>query len=306
MNKIFNKLFWVMAVCGLTMTACSDDIEWNPGAAADGQGVFFPAGQATNITLTETVGSFEVNVCRSTSQGAATVQLTSAPGENASGIFSIPSEVSFVDGETTAKLTVPYKNLEYDVEYALTISAVDSTPYGITNLELKIVCPLVWEVVSSNATLIDNLFEPFGVTGLKITEITVEKHPALNKYRFKSPYDNDYLEMLFGDDATVLPENFEVPYIELDGETYPGSYHIAAVKLGWVMVNGEGPTVNADWKGFGSTYGNINEDITKYPLGTYDVTNKVFDLGALFFNFDNNGSSYIYPLSAKTLLYLNN
>ena len=38
MNKIFNKLFWVMAVCGLTMTACSDDIDWNPGAAADGQG----------------------------------------------------------------------------------------------------------------------------------------------------------------------------------------------------------------------------------------------------------------------------
>ena len=30
MNKIFNKLFWVMAVCGLTMTACSDDIDGIP------------------------------------------------------------------------------------------------------------------------------------------------------------------------------------------------------------------------------------------------------------------------------------
>lgn len=304
MNKIFNKLFLGLAVCGLAMTACSDDTDWNPGAPADGQGVFFPSTQANNVLLTETAGSFEVTVYRSTSQGAATVQLTSTPGENASGIFSVPSEVSFADGEATAKFSVAYKDLEYDVEYALTISAVDSTPYGITDLELKVACPLVWEVVSTNATLIDNMFEAFGVSGVEIAEITVEKHPAQNKYRFKSPYDNSYFEMLFGVEG-VLPDGFEVPYIELDGESYLGSYYVPAVKLGWVMVNGEGPTADADWKGFGSLYGNASEDLAKYPLGTYDETNKVFDLGALFFNFDNDGS-YVYPLSSKTLLYLNN
>ena len=28
MNKIFNKLFLGLAVCGLAMTACSDGVEW--------------------------------------------------------------------------------------------------------------------------------------------------------------------------------------------------------------------------------------------------------------------------------------
>jgi len=303
MNKIFNKLFLGLAVCGLAMAACSDDIDWNPGAPADGQGVFFPSTQTNKVSLKETTGSFEVTICRSMSQGAATVQLTSVFGENAAGIFSVPSEVSFADGETAAKMSVTYKDLEYDVEYALTISAVDSTPYGITDLELKVVCPLVWEVVSTNATLIDNMFEAFGVSGIEITEITVEKHPAQNKYRFKSPYDNSYLEMLFG--GGVLPDDFKVPYIELDGESYPGSYYVPAVKLGWKMVNGQGPAADADWKGFGSFYGNVSENLAKYPLGTYDEANKVFDLGALFFNIDDSGS-LAYPLSAKTLLYLNN
>ena len=30
MNKIFNKLFLGLAVCGLAMTACSDGVEWEP------------------------------------------------------------------------------------------------------------------------------------------------------------------------------------------------------------------------------------------------------------------------------------
>lgn len=179
MNKIFNKLFWVMAVCGLTMTACSDDIDWNPGAAADGQGVFFPSSQSSSITLTETSGSFEVSVFRTVSSGASTTQITVTPGENAAGIFTVPTEVSFADGVTEAKITVTYQNMKRDVPYTLTLSAVDGTPYGIIDLTISAICPLVWEVVSTNATLIDNMFEAFGATGVKLTGITVESIPNL-------------------------------------------------------------------------------------------------------------------------------
>ena len=300
MNKIFNKLFWVMAVCGLTMTACSDDIDWNPGAAADGQGVFFPSSQSSSITLTETSGSFEVSVFRTVSSGASTTQITVTPGENAAGIFTVPTEVSFADGVTEAKITVTYQNMKRDVPYTLTLSAVDGTPYGITDLTISAICPLVWEVVSTNATLIDNMFEAFGVTG-----ITVEKHPELNKYRFKSPYDNSYFNSLFGI-GTLLPDDFKLPYIELDGNTYPGGYYITVTKLGWKMVNGVGPEANSDWGTFGSVYGNLSEDLGTYPLGSYNDAEKVFDLGALFFCIDDSGSELNYPLKGTTLLYLNN
>lgn len=304
MKKIFNNLLWVIAVCGMTMTACSDDIDWKPGATADGQGVFFPTSQSSNLTITEISGSFEVSVFRTVSSGVATAQLTTTYGENASGIFTVPSEVSFADGELESKITVSYNNLARDVNYAMTISAVDATPYGITNLTLNVICPLVWEVVSTDATLVDNLFEPFGATGVQLTGITVEKHPDLDKYRFKSPYDNEYLSMLFGIDD-LLASDFELPYIELDGETYPDGYYIAPAALGWVMVNGEGPKSSKDWKSFGSVYGNLSQNLGAYPLGSYDASGKVFDLGAIYFCFDNSGE-YEYPISAKTLLYLNN
>ena len=176
---------------------------------------------------------------------------------------------------------------------------------GITDLTISAICPLVWEVVSTNATLIDNMFEAFGATGVKLTGITVEKHPELNKYRFKSPYDNSYFNSLFGI-GTLLPDDFKLPYIELDGNTYPGGYYITVTKLGWKMVNGVGPEANSDWGTFGSVYGNLSEDLGTYPLGSYNDAEKVFDLGALFFCIDDSGSELNYPLKGTTLLYLNN
>lgn len=206
---------------------------------------------------------------------------------------------------TEAKITVTYQNMKRDVPYTLTLSAVDGTPYGITDLTISAICPLVWEVVSTNATLIDNMFEAFGAAGVKLTGITVEKHPELNKYRFKSPYDNSYFNSLFGI-GTLLPDDFKLPYIELDGNTYPGGYYITVTKLGWKMVNGVGPEANSDWGTFGSVYGNLSEDLGTYPLGSYNDAEKVFDLGALFFCIDDSGSELNYPLKGTTLLYLNN
>lgn len=303
MKNIFNNLFWTMTVCGMIMTACSDDIDWKPGDAADGQGVYFPANQSSSMKMTETSGTFEVSVFRSVSAGATTAQITTTFSENAGSIFTVPAEVSFADGEVKSKLTVTYKNLVRDAKYALTISAVDNTPYGVSNLILNVVCPLVWEVVSTKAVLVDNLFEAFGAAGIQLTGITVEKHPDQNIYRFKSPYDNEYLTSLLGEG--VLADDFVLPYIELDGETYPDGYFIAPVKLGWKMVNGGGPEASKDWASFGSVYKNLSDKLATYPLGSYDDSKKVFDLGAIYFCIDDSGE-YNYPIKAKTLLFLNN
>lgn len=257
------------------------------------------------MTMTELSGSFEVSVFRSVSSGAVTSQIAVTPSENAAGIFTVPTEVSFADGVTEAKITVAYQNMERDVPYSLTLSAADGTPYGIKDLTITAICPLVWEVVSTKAMLVDNMFEAFSVTGLKISDITVEKHPDLNKYRFKSPYDNSYFKYLFEIEA-LFEDGFELPYIELDGETYPGGYYISTTKLGWKMVNGVGPKVTNDWNTFGSVYGNLSNDLSKYPLGSYDEAEKVFNLGALYFCIDNAGKEFNYPLSSATLLYLNN
>ena len=77
------------------------------------------------------------------------------------------------------------------------------------------------------------------------------------------------------------------------------------MKLGWKMVNGAGPEANSDWKTFGSVYGNLSNNLAAYPLGSYDDSKKVFNLGAVYFCFDNGGE-YNYPIKGSTLLYLNN
>ena len=303
MKKIINCLYMAVAVCAMTLGACSDDNDWQPGPAAEGEGLYFASDQQANITVTETSGTFTIDVYRSKAEGAITAQIATVTGDNATSLFTVPAEVSFAEGETKTALTVTYTGLERDVNYNLTLSVADSTPYGIAELGLTVICPLVWDVVSTNATLIDNLFEPFGAAGVELTGITVEKHPEQNRYRFRSPYDNEYFQGLF--EMDVFEDDFEFPNIELDGETYPGGYFIAATKLGWRMVNGEGPVADPDWVTFGSVYGNWSTS-TSYLLGSYDAENGVFDLGSLVFNFDNGGEEYPYPLSSQTLLYLNN
>ena len=186
-----------VAVCAMTLGACSDDNDWQPGPAAEGEGLYFASDQQANITVTETSGTFTIDVYRSKAEGAITAQIATVTGDNATSLFTVPAEVSFAEGETKTALTVTYTGLERDVNYNLTLSVADSTPYGIAELGLTVICPLVWDVVSTNATLIDNLFEPFGAAGVELTGITVEKHPEQNRYRFRSPYDNEYFQGLF-------------------------------------------------------------------------------------------------------------
>ena len=281
-----------------TWTACSDD-EYTPGPAVEGQGLYFSSEQSNQITVNEPEGSFTLDLYRSQTDGAIQAEVTATISEGGESLFTVPASVSFADGVNKASLSINYQGLERDVPYQISLGLKETTPYGIPSLALTVICPLIWETVSTNAIYIDNLFEPFGAGGIQISEITVEKHPDQNKYRFKSPYDNSYFEYLFG--LTVFDNGFEAPYIVLDGETYPGSYFIASTSLGWKMVNGSGPETDETWATFGSFYGNLTENIAAYPLGTYDEVNKVFNFGAIYHNIDGVGE---YPLNGATLLYL--
>lgn len=86
------------------LTACSDDDSFTPGPAtnADGLNVYFDSDK--DIVLEATATSFEFTVSRNIDNGAITVPLR-YEGENLD-IFSLPSSVSFAEGELTKTLTV--------------------------------------------------------------------------------------------------------------------------------------------------------------------------------------------------------
>ncbi len=65
MNKIFNKLFLGLAVCGLAMTACSDGVEWEPSPVpTEGVQAYIYAYNTDLTFKANDKQSFQLNVAR--------------------------------------------------------------------------------------------------------------------------------------------------------------------------------------------------------------------------------------------------
>ena len=315
MKKLHTCLLAMLSVLALTWSACTDSCDYDPAANVEGEGVYFPSSTQTSITLNDTEGSFKLAVQRTQSVGAVEAAVNVEFTEGGETVFTVPSKVSFEDGKTESSMIVSYSNLVRGTEYGVTISFAEGTPYGRSKVTFNVLYPAPvleeWEVVTEEAVLVDNLFYMYGVADLHIEGVTVEKEKTTNKYRFKSPYDNEYFEYVWG--TTLFSDDFETPYIVLDGETYkaeaPDNYFIPRTALGFKMVDGVGPAADATWNTFGSVAGNLQTSdgpipptSTTYPLGTYDKSVKKFDFGRLYHNLDGYG---LFVFSGTTLsLYL--
>ena len=301
MKKLYQLAMAFMAAATLTFTGCSDSIEYEPAPGVEGEGVFFPEGTSQTIVLDATSGTFTMDIYRSNAGAAYEAPLTVTYGEGAEGLFNVPTTASFAEGANVATLTVTYDNIVRDQVYEITVSANDGTPYGTQAMTFSVSWPENWTVVSTEAVLVDQLYSGWGVSNLEISGITVEKHPEQNKYRFRSPYDNSYFQAMIG--ADVFGDDFEAPYIILDGEMYadevPGSYAIAPTALGFQVDETGAAVAMSDWVTIGSVAGYLSTSEgpilpgnPNYPLGSYDEATKMFDLGTVFHHFMLSGQEY--------------
>ena len=135
MNKIFKSAFVALvALIGLTMTSCVNKYDYD-AATASGEQVYFD-NSTSKVALSKDATSFTVPVLRVATTEAATIALTST---DESGIFTIPSSVSFAAGENKALVTIGYDptKLEYDDFKSITLSLSDTsygTPYGFSSV----------------------------------------------------------------------------------------------------------------------------------------------------------------------------
>lgn len=138
MNKIFKSaLIAIVATLGLTMTSCTDKYEYD-AATATGQQVYFDQ-VGSKVALSKSANSFNVEVLRISSETAATFAVTS---NDESGLFTIPSSVTFAAGSKTALLTIGYdpNSLAYDDYKNITLTITDpvnTTPYGVSSLSFQ-------------------------------------------------------------------------------------------------------------------------------------------------------------------------
>ena len=200
MNKIFKSAFVALvALIGLTMTSCVNKYDYDADTAS-GEQVYFD-NSTSKVALSKDATSFTVPVLRVATTEAATIALTST---DESGIFTIPSSVSFAAGENKALVTIGYDptKLEYDDFKSITLSLSDTsygTPYGSSSLSFLAGIPSPFVTIGKAKFMDSWMYDAetyFDVT-LQQNEINPDIYRIVNPYNeilVKGGYSPNYVK----------------------------------------------------------------------------------------------------------------
>lgn len=186
MNKIHNLFTTLLlAVTALALGSCTDEYEYT-AATVEGQQVYFSNTLASTQNLSDTESSFNISLNRIMTDGELTVNLTI---DDASGIYSMPSSVSFADGEDEVSIPVSYDptKLEYDVFNDVTIAIADvdyTTPYGNSSYSFSAGMPSPYVSIGTGKFADTYLIEE----GYAEVEIMQNQNNP-NQFRVMHPYD---------------------------------------------------------------------------------------------------------------------
>lgn len=229
MNKIHNLFTTLLlAVTALTLGSCTDEYEYT-AATVEGQQVYFSNTLASTQNLSDAESSFNVSLNRIMTDGELTVNLTL---DDASGIYSIPSSVSFADGEDEVSIPVSYDptKLEYDVFNDVTIAIADvdyTTPYGNSSYSFSAGMPSPYVLLGTGRFEDNNV-----ASGYSEVEIYQNKNNP-NEIRIMHPYD-EIAEYLGSTGYQTYPELYP-EYLQLcimkNGETFPSGAAVTADDL---------------------------------------------------------------------------
>jgi hypothetical protein len=256
--KIF-FLATVAIVAGL-FTACSDD-DFKAGPEVDGAQVYFPENVTTQHSISDDVFSIAIPVKRIAKDEALTVAVLAS---DESGLFTIPSSVSFAAGKETSELLITFDRtkLEDGKEYPLSFLINDednTTPYGNRSLDI-IVAPWPWVKLGTGKFRDDYLCSMFNGGNPEI-EVTIHEHKSKKGiYMIEEMYGWPFLTEFFGGSQEEIESQVKLTYTPvnitidcsdptkvvmprqftgiIDGDPAYGNYEIA------MSTGGEGTLVN--------------------------------------------------------------
>lgn len=204
--KIF-FLATVAIVAGL-FTACSDD-DFKAGPEVDGAQVYFPENVTTQHSISDDVSSIAIPVKRIAKDEALTVAVLAS---DESGLFTIPSSVSFAAGKETSELLITFDRtkLEDGKEYPLSFLINDednTTPYGNRSLDI-IVAPWPWVKLGTGKFREGWLSDVFTGNMFEI-DVTVHSHKSKEGiYMVEEMLGWPYMTEFFGATQEELSEQF--------------------------------------------------------------------------------------------------
>lgn len=172
--------------------SCSDDDDYVPAVVPGNAQVYFSNAQESTVNIVEDQTEFDVLVLRQDTEGELTVNIQA---NDPSGIFTIPSTVTFADTEATANLHITYDfaDIEGNVRYpiSLKIDEKDATLYGDASTSF-VVLYAPWKSIGEckyTDGLISSLYNVDPLTYLVEVEESMTQ-PGL--YRVVNPYGADY------------------------------------------------------------------------------------------------------------------
>lgn len=182
----------VVALMSIALASCSDDNDYTPGPQS--QGYYFPNESVTEVYFGEDATQFVFTVMRTDAEEAATVNLEVV---EESGLFNVPSAVSFAAGENMADVTVTFDASKLDyTDYAFTISIPENQKYlyGLTDYEFiaGIDPQFRWEDYGE-CTYTDDIISPLFGLPVPTYDVPVQRHMSIaGLYRLVNPYGEHF------------------------------------------------------------------------------------------------------------------
>lgn len=209
----------LLSVMALTLGSCTEEYEYS-AAKVEGQQVYFSNALGSTLNLSNTESSYALTLNRVDTSSELTVNLTLS---DESGIYSIPSSVTFAQGDSAVQFNLSYDptKLEYDVFNSVTIAIADAdytTPYGNSSYTFSAGMPSPYVLLGTGTFADNNL----GLSGYAEVEIYQNQNNP-NEIRVMHPYD-DYVEYFTEKGEKTFPDlvpEYLQLYIMNKGDMFP-------------------------------------------------------------------------------------
>ncbi len=208
MKNIKSLLYAAAAVLLLPLTSCSDD-DYALVPAPAGQEVYFSESLTTTIALSRDASTVEIPVMRVKTEEAETIQLMS---QDESGLFTIPSSVTFAAGANKANVVISYnvEDLTPSEEYPVSLLVMgNDSEWGKSQVELKLFLTEPWVKLGTGLFRDDIVAPAFGFESLE-EEVEIYEYEGREGYYYiDSPYNAVLLARMVDADPSELKNNVQ-------------------------------------------------------------------------------------------------
>lgn len=236
MNKIFkHSMMLLFSALALVLGSCTEEFEYT-GATIEGEQVYFSNALSSTVNLDPNASEVKIPVNRIQRTGELTVNFNVTTSENCA--VSVPSSVTFADGDSVAYLTVTYDPQTIQMGHFddVTVAIADAnytTPYGSSSYTFSIGLS-EWNTIGTGLYRDAIYVNYYGAEQLTYNVEIQENILKPGYYRIVTPYGpgtsfyNTYVAKgpftwANKENTSVVINATDPNFVYVTGEFYPGT-----------------------------------------------------------------------------------